>query len=279
MALFKSIPAVSTQKDTLGPINRKPSATLKDEDLKEKKLLTDEEEDLALAKMVKPLPKEDLPDPVMDDEPILDEEPKKPIKEAPKKEEVKEEKKVAPKEEKVAPKEEKKETSKKEEVKKEAPVVIKEEPQEKEEAKPVIEEEENLTPEEARRRKMMANLEKARLARQQAQDKKENTNMAGTTKAAPKKAAPKPKKAVDMSKMVVSAKKPAATTKTVYHVSKRGETLDDRVWKVFIQESDKVIKLFDYQEEALAYAKQLAKNKNDGSYVILHGLNGKIRKF
>lgn len=264
MALFKSIPAVSTQKDTLGPINRKPSATLKDEDLKEKKLLTDEEEDLALAKMVKPLPKEDLPDPVMDDEPILDEEPKKPIKEDPKKEEVKEEKKVAPK---------------KEEVKKEAPVVIKEEPQEKEEAKPVIEEEENLTPEEARRRKMMANLEKARLARQQAQDKKENTNMAGTTKAAPKKAAPKPKKAVDMSKMVVSAKKPAATTKTVYHVSKRGETLDDRVWKVFIQESDKVIKLFDYQEEALAYAKQLAKNKNDGSYVILHGLNGKIRKF
>ena len=101
-----------------------------------------------------------------------------------------------------------------------------------------------------------------------------------TTTTTTKKPAPKPKKTVDMSKMVMTTKKPTATAgKTVYHVSKRGETRDDRVWKVFIQESDKVIKLFDYQEEALDYAKQLAKNKNDGSYVILHGLNGKIRKF
>ena len=83
-----------------------------------------------------------------------------------------------------------------------------------------------------------------------------------------------------MSKMVMTAKPKKDTSgKTVYHVSKRGETREDRVWKVFIQESNKVIKLFDYQEEALEYAKQLAKNKNDGSYVILHGLNGKIRKY
>ncbi len=102
-----------------------------------------------------------------------------------------------------------------------------------------------------------------------------------TTTETQKKPAPKPKKTVDMSKMVMTTKKPAAAAsgKTVYHVSKRGETREDRVWKVFIQESNKVIKLFDYQEEALEYAKQLAKNKNDGSYVILHGLNGKIRKF
>ncbi len=65
-------------------------------------------------------------------------------------------------------------------------------------------------------------------------------------------------------------------SKTVYHVSKRDN--DGREWKVFIQGSDKVIKLFDTQAEALEYAKQLAENKNDGSYVLLHGLNGKIRK-
>ena len=63
---------------------------------------------------------------------------------------------------------------------------------------------------------------------------------------------------------------------TIYHVSKRDN--DGREWKVFIQGSDKVIKLFDTQAEALEYAQSLAQNKNDGSSVVLHGLNGKIRK-
>lgn len=100
----------------------------------------------------------------------------------------------------------------------------------------------------------------------------------------PKKAAPKPKKAVDMSKMTVktptqerSGAQKTATGKTAYHVSKRDN--DGREWKVFIQGSDKVIKLFDTQKEALDYAKSLAKNKDDGSYVMLHGLDGKIRKY
>jgi hypothetical protein len=63
---------------------------------------------------------------------------------------------------------------------------------------------------------------------------------------------------------------------TIYHVSKRDN--DGREWKVFIEGSDKVIKLFKTQQEALSYAKQLATNKNDGSSVRLHGLDGKIRK-
>ena len=103
-------------------------------------------------------------------------------------------------------------------------------------------------------------------------------------KAAPAKAAPKPKKAVDMSKMTVktptqerSGAQKTTTGKTAYHVSKRDN--DGREWKVFIQGSDKVIKLFKTQAEALDYAKDLAKNKDDGSYVLLHGLDGKIRKF
>ena len=65
--------------------------------------------------------------------------------------------------------------------------------------------------------------------------------------------------------------------KTIYHVSKRDN--NGREWKVFKQGSKKVIKLFETQKEALDYAKSLAKNKNDGSYVLLHGLDGKMRKY
>lgn len=65
--------------------------------------------------------------------------------------------------------------------------------------------------------------------------------------------------------------------KTIYHVSKREN--DGREWKVFIQGSDKIIKLFKTQKEALDYALSLCNNKNDGSTVVLHGLDGKIRKF
>lgn len=64
--------------------------------------------------------------------------------------------------------------------------------------------------------------------------------------------------------------------KTIYHVSKRDN--NGREWKVFIQGSTRVIRLFDTQAEALAYAKGLCKNKNDGSTVMLHGLDGKMRK-
>lgn len=66
--------------------------------------------------------------------------------------------------------------------------------------------------------------------------------------------------------------------KTVYHVSKREGKDGGREWKVFIESSDKVIKLFATQKEALDYANALCKNKNDGSSVRLHGLDGKQRK-
>ena len=91
---------------------------------------------------------------------------------------------------------------------------------------------------------------------------------AATTQKAPSKTAAKP---------VITAKPAASTGKTAYHVSKRDN--DGREWKVFIQGSNKVIKLFGTQQEALDYAKSLCKNKDDGSYVLLHGLDGKIRKF
>ena len=70
-----------------------------------------------------------------------------------------------------------------------------------------------------------------------------------------------------------------AEPKVVYHVSKREDDKTGRQWKVFIQGGAKVIKIFDTQKEALDYAISLCKNKNNGSYVMLHGLDGKIRKY
>ena len=99
-------------------------------------------------------------------------------------------------------------------------------------------------------------------------------------KKTPAKKVPKEKKVIDLSQMKTVVPKPIDKQDkkvTVYHVSKRDN--DGREWKVFIQESSKVIKLFDTQEEALKYAKGLCSNKSDGSYVVLHGLNGKIRKY
>ena len=279
MALFKSVPAISTQKDTSRPIGKKPEAKVTDADFEIKKPMSSFEEDEILKSKIKELG-EDAPEEVYfedeEDTPKIEEK-----KEAPKKE-VKE----APKEEaKPIVKEEPKKEAKpivKEEPKKEAKPTVKEEA--KAEAKPEVKEEAKaeetrpLTPEEKKARQL-ENLRKARLAREAAKAK-ENENMAEAKTEKSRKLVTETKKPVDMSKMVMTAKPKKDTGgKTVYHVSKRGETREDRVWKVFIQESNKVIKLFDYQEEALEYAKQLAKNKKDGSYVILHGLNGKIRKY
>ena len=291
MALFKSVPAISTQKDTSKPIGKKPEAKVTDEDLEIKKPMSSLEEDEILRSRIKELD-EDAPEEVYyedeEETPKIEEK-----KEAPKKEVKAEPKKEAKPEVKEAPKKEAKP-----EAKEEAKPVVKEAPKAetkpeakeapKEEAKPEVktepkveekqEEARPLTPEE-KKAKQLENLRKARLAREAAKAK-ENENMAEAKTEKPRKLVTETKKPVDMSKMVMTSKPKKDTSgKTVYHVSKRGETREDRVWKVFIQESNKVIKLFDYQEEALEYAKQLAKNKNDGSYVILHGLNGKIRKY
>ena len=311
MALFKSVPAISTQKDTSKPIGKKPEAKVTDEDLEIKKPMSSLEEDEILRARIKELD-EDAPEEVYyedeEETPKIEEKkeaPKKEVKAEPKKE-AKPEVKEAPKKEakpeaKAEPKKETKPEVKevsKTEPKKEAKPEVKEAPKAeakpeskeapKEEAKPEVktepkveekqEEARPLTPEE-KKAKQLENLRKARLAREAAKAK-ENENMAEAKTEKPRKLVTETKKPVDMSKMVMTSKPKKDTSgKTVYHVSKRGETREDRVWKVFIQESNKVIKLFDYQEEALEYAKQLAKNKNDGSYVILHGLNGKIRKY
>ena len=102
------------------------------------------------------------------------------------------------------------------------------------------------------------------------------------TKQKPKTSSTKPAakpatKATAKAPVKVKVEKKASSKGTVYHVSKREN--NGREWKVFIEKSTKPIKIFDTQAEALDYAKALATNKDDGSYVILHGLDGKIRKY
>lgn len=68
-----------------------------------------------------------------------------------------------------------------------------------------------------------------------------------------------------------------ADPKKIYHVNKRAE---DSKWTIKFAGGDKVIKLFNTKEEAMAYAKQLADNQ--GGTVLVHaskGVNkGKIQK-
>ena len=68
------------------------------------------------------------------------------------------------------------------------------------------------------------------------------------------KPAPAPAKAEEKKPVKAAAKtaQQASSAKTLYHVSKRDN--DGREWKVFIQGSNKVIKLFPTQQQALDYA-------------------------
>ena len=60
----------------------------------------------------------------------------------------------------------------------------------------------------------------------------------------------------------------------IYHVTRRKE---DGKWQVKLQKGDKAIKLFNTQEEAYAYAKKIAGNK-EGT-VHLHKVYGQNRKY
>ncbi len=66
-------------------------------------------------------------------------------------------------------------------------------------------------------------------------------------------------------------------TKRVYHVAKREE---DGMWQIKFASGEKAIKLFKTKDEAMAAAKEMAKNQN-GS-VLVHASKGenkgKIRK-
>lgn len=88
----------------------------------------------------------------------------------------------------------------------------------------------------------------------------------------PKKAEPKPKAA---------PKKTEAQPKErpqKYHISQNNDDKSEffKQWRVRKSGSDKTIKYFKTQKEAIDYAKTLAKNQD--SDIVIHKTDGKIRK-
>ncbi len=65
----------------------------------------------------------------------------------------------------------------------------------------------------------------------------------------------------------------AKTTAKVYHVSLRR---DDGLWQVKLGKGSRALKLFKTQAEAIAFAKEKAKNQE--GRVVIHKVDGKIRK-
>lgn len=63
------------------------------------------------------------------------------------------------------------------------------------------------------------------------------------------------------------------TTTKVYHVSLRR---DDGLWQVKLGKGSRALKLFKTQAEAIAFAKEKAKNQE--GRVVIHKVDGKIRK-
>jgi len=81
-------------------------------------------------------------------------------------------------------------------------------------------------------------------------------------------------------KKEVAAKKASSSDSeaTKYHVSQNKDKKSPRFkeWRVRKQGSNKTIKYFQTQAEAIDYAKELA--KNNGSSIVIHKVDGTIRK-
>ena len=74
-------------------------------------------------------------------------------------------------------------------------------------------------------------------------------------------------------KAVVPAIHKADNDEKVYHISKRRE---DHMWQVKAEGSSRALKKFFTQEEAVEYAKNVAKN-NDGR-IVIHKVDGSFKK-
>ncbi len=63
-----------------------------------------------------------------------------------------------------------------------------------------------------------------------------------------------------------------------YHVSMNNDKKSEhyKSWRVRLESSNKTIKYFDTQKEAISYAETLAKQVN--SSVVIHKMDGNIRK-
>lgn len=90
-----------------------------------------------------------------------------------------------------------------------------------------------------------------------------------------KKVEEKPK---TKEKLTAEEEKAKAQKPSKYHVSQNKDAKSDayRKWRVRKEGSQKTIKYFDTQKEAIAFAEDLAESNN--SSVVVHKLDGTIRK-
>ena len=87
--------------------------------------------------------------------------------------------------------------------------------------------------------------------------------------AAKKASAKKPVKKVAPKKTPKKVSKPVTEGKRVYHVVKRS----DGKWEVKYAGGEKAIKLFDRQDEAVVYSRQMSKNQK--GTMLVHNSRGK----
>ena len=169
------------------------------------------------------------------------------------------------------------------EEKKEEAVVAPAEEKEEVEAEPVEEEEEekpapSKRPAAPAKKVKKEPVKKAAPAPKKAEPKKEEKKATPAKKAAPaKKAEPakeEPKKEdARKTQTILLQNEEGSTYAKAFHVSRRPEL---NKWQVKATGSDKALKLFNTQKEAIEYAEQLAKNQNVS--VRVHSKEGKIRK-
>ena len=79
-------------------------------------------------------------------------------------------------------------------------------------------------------------------------------------------------------KLTAEEEKAKAAKPSKYHVSQNKDAKSDafRKWRVRKEGSQKTIKYFDTQKEAIAFAEDLAETNN--SSIVVHKLDGTIRK-
>lgn len=89
---------------------------------------------------------------------------------------------------------------------------------------------------------------------------------------------PAPKKVDPVKSSEKEVTEPAKPTSQKYHISQNNDDKSEfyKQWRVRKSGSDKTIKFFKTQKEAIDYAKTLAKNAD--SDIVIHKTDGKIRK-
>ena len=111
-------------------------------------------------------------------------------------------------------------------------------------------------------------------AKKEAEKQKEvETKKSEEVKAEPALKKEEPKKSVPAKK-----EEPAKQGNVKYHISQNKDDKSEhfKQWRVRKQGSEKTIKYFKTQKEAIVYAKTLAKNADTD--IVIHKTDGKIRK-